>query len=254
MDAVLLRPLPYREADRLVTIGSSVPRGGQTNAAVALSYPDYRDIGRLTDAVEGIAAYSSDRYNFTNTDEPREVQVTRTTADLFPVLGVSPVIGRAFNPGDAHAPVAIISHALWLSSFNGDRSALGRLISLDDTTFTIIGVAPAGFAFPDAGTDAWIPIGFALADPAMAEMRMYRVFSTVARLAPDASLGKLRGDLDLLAKRVTASGQATSKAGSGETFVATLLRDSSRGRRAAGAADPRRRGGPGAADRLRQRG
>ncbi len=226
VDAVLLRPLPYREADRLVTIGSSVPVGGQMNAAVALSYPDYRDIGRLTDAVAGIAAYSSDRYNFTNTEAPREVQVTRTTADLFPVLGVSPAIGRAFDAGDAHAPVAIISHALWLSGFNGDRSALGRLISLDDTSFTIIGVAPAGFAFPDARTDAWIPIGFALADPAMREMRTYRVFSTVARLAPDASLDKLRGDLDLLGKRITASGQATSKAGSGETFVASLLRDS----------------------------
>ena len=225
VDGVLLRPLPYREADRLVTIGSSVALGGETNAAMALSYPDYRDIRKLNDAVSGIAAYSSDRYNFTNTDEPRELQVTRASADLFSVLGVSPAIGRAFNAGDTHAPVAIISHALWLSSFNGDASALGRLITLDDTSFTIAGVMPAGFAFPDARTDVWIPIGFALADPAMAEMRMYRAFSTVARLGPGASLGRLRSDLDLLASRISASGQPISKVGSGETFVAHLLRD-----------------------------
>ncbi|OYW03194.1 MAG: hypothetical protein B7X11_03420, partial [Acidobacteria bacterium 37-65-4] len=232
VDAVLLRPLPYREADRLVTVGSSVALGGQMNAAMGLSYPDYRDIGKLDDAVSGIAAYSTDRYNFTNTDEPREVQVTRTTADLFSVLGVSPVIGRAFNAGDAHAPVAIISHALWLSNFGGDQSALGRPLSLDDTSFTIIGVMPAGFAFPGASTDAWIPIGFALADaPAMAETRMYRAFSTVARLAPDASLDKLRGDLDLLGKRITESERPESAApgpppkGVLESFVANLLRD-----------------------------
>ncbi len=225
VDAVLLRPLPYREADRLVTVGSSVDLRGRPNAAMGLSYPDYQDIGKLHDAVSGIAAYSSDRYNFLNTDQPREVQVTRTTADLFPVLGVSPAIGRAFNAGETHDPVAIISHGLWISSFNGDRSALGRTISLDDTAFTIVGIMPAGFAFPDAGTDAWIPINFAFADPAMAEMRMFRALSTVARLAPDASLDRLRGDLDLLGKRITASGQQTSKFGSGETFAATLLRD-----------------------------
>ncbi len=225
LDAVLLRPLPYHEADRLVTIGSNVAQGGPVDAAMAVSYPDYQDIGKLTDAVSGIAAYSSDRYNLTNVDEPREAEVTRTTADLFSVLGVSPVIGRAFGPGERHDRVAVISHALWIANFGGDRSALGRTISLDDTSFTIVGVMPAGFAFPDASTDAWIPIGFALADPALAELRMYRGFSTVARLAPDASLDKLRADLDLLARRITVSGQQTSKFGSGEKLVATLLRD-----------------------------
>ncbi len=224
VDAVLLRPLPYPEADRLVTVGSSVEVGGRANAAMALSYPDYRDIGQFGDAVSGIAAYSSDRYNLTGPGEPRELQVTRTTADLFPVLGVSPEIGRAFHAGDAHAPVAIISHALWISSFDGDKSALGRTFSLDDTSFTVIGVMPAGFAFPDAGTDAWIPIGFAFTDPATAEMRMYRAFSTVARLEPGASLDKLRGELDLLAKRVGASDRGPSK-GTLEAFVAGRLRD-----------------------------
>jgi len=225
--AVLLRPLPYRDADRLVTVTSTVsgPPGGGAGAAMAVSYPDFEDIGRLVDAVAGIAAYSSDRYNFTNADQPRELQVTRTTGDLFAVLGVAPLIGRAFAPAETHAPLAIISHNLWVASFGGGRSALGRLIALDDTAFTIVGVMPAGFAFPDAGTDVWIPIGWALADPAMTEMRMYRPFSTVARLAPGASLARLQRDLDLLGTRVTASGEATSKFGSGETFAAGLLRD-----------------------------
>ena len=97
---------------------------------------------------------------------------------------------------------------------------------IDEKSFTIVGVMPAAFAFPDAATDVWIPIGWAMADaPEMAGMRMYRVFSTVARLAPAASLDTLRGDLDRLGQRITASGEATSKSGSGVSFTATLLRD-----------------------------
>lgn len=225
VDAVLLRPLRYRAADRLVTVGSSVSLRGRGTVAMGLSFPDYRDIGKLKAAVADIAAYSSDKYNFTNTNQPRELEVTRTTADLFAVLGVSPTIGRAFTRDEAHGRVAVISHALWLASFGGGKSALGRPITLDDTSFTVIGVMPAGFAFPDASTDVWIPIGFAVPDPAMAEMRMYRGFSTVARLAPGASLDQLRGDLDLLSKRISASGQATSKFGGGEALGANLLRD-----------------------------
>ncbi len=224
--AVLLRPLPYREADRLVTIASSAEVGGREHA-MALSYPDYRDIGALTDAVAGIAAYSTDRYNLTGTGEPREVEVARTTADLLEVLGVSPVMGRDFSVSDDRAPVAIIAHALWRSRFGGDAAAVGRTLSLDGMPFTIIGVMPAAFAFPNAATELWIPIGWTLAGlpPAVVDMRMFRALSTVARLAPGASLETLRGDLDLLGQRISASGEATSKTGTGETFAATLLRD-----------------------------
>ena len=232
VDAVLLRPLPYREADRLITIASSAVIGTRREAFTALSYPDYRDIGTLTDAVVGIAAYSNERYNLTHSVEPREVQVTRATPDLLTVLGVSPAIGRGFAMNETHTPVAIISHALWVADFRGDTSAIGRTLSLDGKNFSIIGVMPAGFAFPDAGTDAWIPIWWAVADaPAMAETRMYRAFSTVARLAPGAPLEKLRSDLDLLGARVTASEQPqdgrpeSSKAVQGESFTAHLLRD-----------------------------
>ncbi|MGH7532413.1 MAG: ABC transporter permease, partial [Gemmatimonadales bacterium] len=228
VDAVLLRPLPYRNADRLVTIASFVSGrpGAGANSAMALSLPDYDDIGKLTDVVSGIAAYSNDRYNFPATDEARELQVSRTTAGLFPVLGVPPVIGRTFSASEMHEPLAVISHALWVTSFNGDSTALGRTITLDQKGFTIIGVMPAGFTFPDAATDVWIPVGWALTDqPQMADVRMYRAFSTVARLAPDASLDQLRHDLDLLGRRITASGEATSKFGSGESFAAYLLRD-----------------------------
>ncbi|HEX5479580.1 MAG TPA: ABC transporter permease [Dehalococcoidia bacterium] len=226
VDAVLLRPLPYRDADRLVTIASNTGPGMRREAFTAVSYPDYQDISRLTDAVAGAAAYSNDRYNLIDAGEPREVQVTRATPNLLSVLGISPVVGRGFTAGEAHAPVAIVSHALWLSDFGGDMRALGRPIFLDGKPFTIIGVMPGNVPFPDASTEAWIPIWWGIADaPAMAEMRLYRAFSMVARLAPGASLGKLRDDLDLLGKHITASGEATSKFGTGERFAATALRD-----------------------------
>lgn len=228
VDAVLLRPLPFRDADRLVTVASFVngPSGAGATAAMGLSLPDFQDVSRLTDAVGGIAAYSNDKYNFANPDGARELQVTRTTAGLFPVLGAPPVLGRTFSASEMHEPLAVISYGLWVTSFNGDTTVLGRTISLDQKTFTIVGVMPAGFAFPDAATDVWVPIGFALTDaPAMAEVRMYRAFSTVLRLAPGASLGQLRRELDLLGTRISSSGEATSKFGSGESFAAYLLRD-----------------------------
>lgn len=226
VNAVLLRPLPYRDPDRLVTIASNTDPAMRREAFTALSYPDYQDISKLTDAVAGAAAYSSDRYNLIDIREPREAQVTRVTPNLLSVLGISPAIGRGFAAGETYAPVAIISHALWLSDFGGETRVLGRQISLDGKPFTIIGVMPANVPFPDASTEVWIPIWWGMADaPAMAEMRVYRAFSTVARLAPGASLGKLRDDLDLLGKRITASGEATSKIGTGESFAATLLRD-----------------------------
>jgi predicted permease len=224
--AVLLRPLPYREPDRLVTIASNGDVRMRRDASTALSYPDYQDIGKLTDAVAGVAAYSNDRYNLNSPAQPHEAQVTRTTPDLLGVLGAAPAIGRNFAANEDHAPVAIISHALWVSDFGGDTNAVGRLLTLDDKHFTIIGVMPTDFTFPDASTDVWIPIWWAVADePTIADTRVYRAFSTVARLAPGASLEKLQSDLDLLAKRIAASGEATSKLGSDETFATNLLRD-----------------------------
>ncbi|HET7024662.1 MAG TPA: ABC transporter permease [Gemmatimonadales bacterium] len=228
VNAVLLRPLPYPDADRLVTISSSVSGmpGDGGSSAMALSYPDYQDIGKLTDVLTGAAAWSTDHYNFSSAAEPRELEVARTTAPLFPVLGVAPVIGRTFSVAEMHDPVAVISHGLWLGNFNGDSTALGRTITLDQKSFTIVGVMPAGFAFPGPATDVWIPVGWAMTDaPEMAEVREYRAFSTVARLTPEASLDGLRRALDLLGKQITASGEATSKFGSGESFTANLLRD-----------------------------
>jgi predicted permease len=224
VDAVLLRPLPYRAADRLVTIGSSVVEGGTLEAAMALSYPDYQDIGKLTDAVSGIAAYSTERYSLTNRGEPRDVQVTRATSGLFAVLGVAPAVGRAFTPDETHDPVAVISHALWTSNYHGDSSALGLTIALDDKRFTIVGVMPVGFGFPDAATDVWIPIGYAFVDdPGVARVRMYRAFSTVARLAPGASLGTLRSELAFLGNRITESEPSPKQTLKG--FNANSLRD-----------------------------
>ncbi len=213
VNAVLLKPLPFRDADRLVTIGSSGPPGAPKGRG-AMSYPDIQDVSKLTGAITGIAGYSNDRVNLTGTGEPREVQVTRAATDFFDVLGAQPVVGRGFNASETHAPVAVISHALWVSSFNGDKSALGRTVTLDGKTFTVIGVMPAGFSFPDGNTQAWVPFGWAVADaPALAATRMYRAFGTVARLAPGATLGKLNGDLQLLSQRLDAAEQPRGNGG-----------------------------------------
>lgn len=213
VNAVLLKPLPFADADRLVTIGSGGPPGAPKGAG-AMSYPDIQDVGKLSDAISGIAAYSNDRLNFTGAGQPREIQVARASTDFFGVLGVQPIVGRGFTASETNAPVAVISHALWITDFNGDKSALGRPITLDGTTFTVIGVMPAGVSFPDGGTQAWVPIGWAIADaPRLAATRMYRAFGTVARLAPGVTIDKLNADLDVLAKRLNAAEQPSGSGG-----------------------------------------
>ena len=113
VNAVLLRPLPYPRSDRLVEVTSTVvePIG------FGVSYPDLLDLRGLTRDFSGVAAYSTQRYNLTGAGDPREVQAAFVTADLFDVLGVHPQIGAAFTPAQERDPIALLSNALWATSF-----------------------------------------------------------------------------------------------------------------------------------------
>src|SRR5579859_7303134 len=110
VDTVLLKPLPFPNADRLMQINTA----GMQNARFGISYPDLLDLRGLTRDFSGVGASTSQRYNLTGAGEPLEVQAASVSADLFSVLGVSPEVGRLFSAGDDHSPVALISHGLWV--------------------------------------------------------------------------------------------------------------------------------------------
>ena len=159
VDAVLLRPLPYPEADRLVTIrhhapGLDLPE--LSNSPGTLRF--YRDEANF---LEVLAAYDVSFRNLIADSRPERVQVTYATPEIFDVLGVQPDRGRPFSVADAEegaAPVAILTHATWVARFGRDPDVLGRTVDLDGATTEIIGVMPEGFAFPDPEPVALAPM------------------------------------------------------------------------------------------------
>ena len=210
VNGVLLRPLPYKNSDRLVEVRSSA---GNRRIRFGVSYPDYQDLQKLTGSFAGVGAYTSDRFNLTGGGEPRELQAALVSPELFGVMQVPPLAGRTFAPDEARAPVAVISYGLWNDLFGGDRSAVGRQIALDGHSFTIVGIMPASFAFPEPDDAVWLPLGWAyLENPDGQADRDFHNLVAVARLAPAVSLDKARGDLGLLAHRIAA---AKTDAGAG---------------------------------------
>src|SRR3989440_2682871 len=200
--AGLLKPLPYPGSDRLVQIMSTGFRG----VHFGVSFPDLHDLRGLSQDFTGVAATTTQRYNLTGAGDPREVQAAAVTADLFDVLQLRPEIGHAFTAADERTPLALLSHGLWVTNFGRDPGILGRSISLDGRSFTVIGVMPAGFEFPNADVQVWTPIGEFLAQNPQAETNRGMHFLTaVARLAPGAALERVVADVKLLGARLSAA-------------------------------------------------
>lgn len=196
---VLLKPLPYPHADRLVPIATGV---NLMNAEFGLSYPDLQDIRKLQQVFAGVAAYRERQVNAIVRTEPQVLGMAAVTDNLFTVLGVRPVLGRTFTPREFRDPVVVLSHAIRASRFGSDPAVLGRPISLDGASDTVIGVLPAGFAFP-SGAQVWVPLGHTvLADPQVAANRTIYFLHTVARLAAGATLDQARTPLGASAQHI----------------------------------------------------
>jgi predicted permease len=199
VNAVLLRPLPYPRSDRLLEVTSHAAEG----VRFGVSYPDLLDLRGLTRDFSGVAAYSTQRYNLSGAGDPREVQAAFVTADLFDVLGVAPQIGHGFTAAQEHDPVALLSYGIWAASFGRDPSILGRGIALDGKSYTVVGVMPPGFHFPDTDVEVWTPVGGIVAEePQALTNRGFHALNAVARLAPGVPEQQAQSDLDVLAKRI----------------------------------------------------
>src|SRR5688500_3823768 len=169
VNAVLLRPLPYADADRLVTT-----RG---------SHADLRDFQQSNQAFDGMAFWASNLFNLKIGADSQQVLAGMISGDLLSLVGVQPVLGRTFTAGDDRQDTVILSDALWRSRFGGDPRIVRKTIDLSGTTFTVIGVAPAWFRFPTADFKLWVPLSSIDAKtPAQAKNRAFRIFSAVARL------------------------------------------------------------------------
>jgi predicted permease len=150
VNAVLLKPLPFPEPDRLMYVNSGLSRNASPARPFAISYPDFFDWRSTAKSFSGIASYHGDSFTLTGLEEPLHVNGYTVSGDFFSVLGTPPLLGRGFTR-DEEKPgtrVVVLSHQLWESAFHGDRSIVGRGITLDKQSYTVVGVMPASFAFP----------------------------------------------------------------------------------------------------------
>ncbi len=157
VDAVLLRSLPYRDPQRLVSIYEDAGKiGFQYNTPAPFNYAAWK---AQTKIFEDVAAMCGQPYNLTGTSgEPEKLDGVTVTQNLFALLGVRPALGRDFRPEEDQPGanrVAIVSDGLWKRRFGGDRTILGREILLNDSKYTVIGVMPPGFSFPFRTASVW---------------------------------------------------------------------------------------------------
>jgi len=166
VEGVLLRPLPFFQQDRLLCFGDvpeGVPTGGQPNATA----PGVRIYMRDMTAFSSLGAYQQTGYELSGVSEPAQINASRLTASIFPVLGVSPLMGRPFTQqeDEGSRQVAVISYQMWHSRFQEDPHILGQKIQLDRRPYEIIGVMPRGFEFPLVPgqlnrSELWVPMSF----------------------------------------------------------------------------------------------
>src|SRR5437588_6127860 len=210
VNGVLLKPLPYPGSDRLVQIMSTGFRG----VRFGVSFPDLHDLRALSQDFTGVAAVRTQRHSLTGAGDPRDVQAAAVTANLLDVLQLRPEIGHSFAPAEERTPLALLSHGLWVTSFGRDPGILGRSISLDGRSFTVVGVMPAGLQFPNEDVQVWTPMGeFLSQNPQVETDRGVHFLNAVARLAPGVSMERVVGDVKLLAARLSASDSGSTGAG-----------------------------------------
>ena len=200
VNGVLLKPLPHHQSDRLVSVwGRFDPESGFDFPQFPLSNPEYIEYRDHTRVLSGIAAYRATSATVTNAGaEPERVPVALVTANLFEVLGATPVLGRSFaadedRPGGPQ--VVVLSHGYWRSRFAGDPRAVGSTVRVNGEPTTIVGVMSEGFAYPLNTTRLWMPLGI---DPANPGNRKGHNIRAIGRLAPGTDMTSARAELQAL--------------------------------------------------------
>ena len=199
IDSVLLKPLPFHEPDRLTMVWEVRPRFNLPRIQVApLNYVDWQ---QQVQAFESLAAYVNGFVNLTGAGTPERLVAAQVTPNLFPTLGVDPLVGRWFvtpegSPGQT--AVAILSYGLWQRRFGADRGIVGQTIRLDGQPHLVVGVMPRGFQFPREGIQVWTPVDFRAGAGVQARGGFF--LSVVGRLKPNVSVEHANTELEAVAR------------------------------------------------------
>lgn len=196
-DFVLFRPLPFADPDALVRLCEGPRTGGGWGCMNQLSPANYRDFKTMSSSFAAMGAIAADAVNLVGVGEPRRLEITRVTPDVLPLLGVPPALGRPLDARDEDA--VIISYGLWRSQFGADPAVLGRTISLNGASRTIVGVMPRGFHFPHRDIQLWAPLTFR---PDSFDNRTNTYIEGVARLKAGVTFEQARAELESVANRL----------------------------------------------------
>lgn len=199
VDAALLRGLPYKEPDRLVHVWEKTPKSEFSRRE--FSYPDYQDYQK-NNVFEGLAAYTGGGAILSGSGDPENVGAPEASANFFNVLGVDPLIGRGFQEGDdkpGGPRVAVLSYGLWQRRFGGDSGILGKGITLDGQSYTVVGVLPSSFQFALRNADLWVPY-----QPSEAQFtrRFLHGTNLIGRLKPGVTAEQAQAELGVIASRI----------------------------------------------------
>lgn len=218
LDQTAIRPLPYPDSDRLAMLSEDFSAFGMPKNRV--SPATFFDWQRRTHAFAGLAALRLAAMNLAESGAPEQLLGAAVTANLLPLLGVQPMMGRVLSP-DEEPPghrVVVLSERTW-RRLGADPAATGRAITLSGEPYTIVGVMPAGFHFPDARTDFWVPIGF---QPAQRTARDSHYLRVVGRLRDGVSWPAARDDTREIARQLAGEFPRTN---AGIGIVVTPLKE-----------------------------
>ncbi|HEV2174417.1 MAG TPA: ABC transporter permease, partial [Nitrospira sp.] len=207
VDAVLLKPLPYPHPEQIVSVWEKTPTGTLNY----ISTMNFLDWSRQNRSFEFLSAVARDTVTLTGTDRPQEINVERVSAPYFNVLGVDAMLGRTFTAGEdqfGNDQEVVLSNRTWQSLFGGDPNVVGRKITLDEKSYTVIGILPADSTFDRTWAVMWLPLAFRPADMT----RNYHWLTAVARLEPGVTLRQARAQMESIGAN-----------------IATLYPDSNRG-------------------------
>ena len=195
VDGVLLRPLPYPNAEQIVQLREVSPRG----ARMAFAEPNFLDLRTRSQSFSGMAQYSGLLTTVNGGSEPVRALAHAVSGDFFNVVGVTPIVGRTFSPDEARTgtPVAVVSYGFWQRLLGANSDLSGTVLRLADKSFTVIGVMPSGLGFPQSA-EVWVPREVFPAEVS----RSAHNWSVVARMRPNISEEQARSEVTAIAKQL----------------------------------------------------
>jgi predicted permease len=219
VNSVLFRPLPYSDPASLVDVWAQNAKQGVSHGEI--SFPDFLDLRSQATVFTGMAAYRESHDAVLTDADPEHVDAAIVSANLLPLLGATPEIGRTFSSDEemgGKGQVAVLSQALWQNHFHSDPGIIGRSIPLDGRSYTVIGVMRAGFEFPILAepVQLWIPVAY---DGAMAKSRGVRTYNVIARLKSGATVAHAAAQMNTILARLAQQYPADHKPGDSARVV-----------------------------------